>query len=336
MSLELCAKVANSNSKASTDYQVIKLKGNVAMATNLRNTIRYQGTPFPSDIDCVVDSETFMKTYKVFKAPIVKREEQSLKLTEGKTKAEISLRESFFPFEVDKEIREGTTSVEPKNFIAAVDAISSFLALSTPKTTPEAYIIGKFIYVTDGKFLVRTPIETEFPEQTERPLTLSKEFVDILLAVKKPAVEILVSQDSFVVIFEDLWIETSRYAGDMPADFESYFAYNTDKILEALPEDVLGTLKSICDLGDKDDTISFSKMGISLMKQGKVSFNIAYEMPSLFMMNCDALKTILNVGAEFNFEDIKRVLFKGKNVEGSWAKYSAFVAAPQEPAKASA
>ena len=329
MSLALCAKVAQTNTKASATHQGIRLKGKLAMATNMRNTICFNGTSFPENVDCVIDAPTFMNSYKVFKAPKVEQVDKTIVLSEGKTKAEIALSEDFFPFATDKNIRpEGTVSVEPKDFLAAVDRISGFLKLATNKISPEAYIINGFIYVTDGMFLVRTPLETQFPPQTDRPLTISREFVEIIESVKKVPVEILISQDSFSIVFEDLWVETTRYAGDMPADFESYFAHNASKPTEAMPEDVLETLKGVCEIGDKDDTLSFTKMGISLMKQGKVTFNIAHAMPSMFLMNCHALKTCLNSGSEFNFEDPKRVIFKGKDVEGSWTKYSALQTSP--------
>lgn len=326
MSLEICAKVACGNSKSSQSYKVVKLKGNVAMATNLINTVKFTGTPFPANLDCVVDAKTFIDSYKIFKAPTVTKTESSLKLVEGKTKAEIALSNSdYFPTEiVEKDYNAaGYISVEPKNFISAVDHISKFLAITSSKQTPEAYIIGQHIYVTNGLFLVRTPIETEFPEQKSKPLTITKDFVDILQAVKKPAIEIKISEDSFLVVFEDFIVETARYAGEMPADFPSYFDSNSTAQLAALPEDVVGTVLDICALGDADDVISFSKQGISLMKAGKVSFSIAYEMPAMFMMHCVNLKTILTAANEFNFSDPKRVIFKGKDLEGTWAKYSA-------------
>jgi hypothetical protein len=331
MSLEICAKVACGNSKSTQSYKVLKLKGNVAMATNLINTVKFTGTPFPADLDCVVDAKTFIDSYKIFKAPTVTKTDSSLKLVEGKTKAEIALSNTdYFPTElVEKDTsNEKFVSVEPKNFISAVDHISKFLAISTSKQVPEAYIIGNHIYVTNGLFLVRTPIDTEFPEQQTKPLTIAKDFVEILQAVKKPALEIKISEDSFIVVFEDFVVETARYAGDMPADFPSYFAAGPEQsALAPLPEDVVGTLLDVCALGDSDDVISFTRQGISLMKQGKVSFSIAYEMPSMFMMHCINLRTILTAASEFNFSDPKRVIFKGKDLEGTWAKYSAAQAA---------
>ena len=315
-SLDLAAAVA-SNNRTAPHLKGLRFHKGTVKAANLNNQIEIKDA-LDKSIDCVVDSESFIKAWKGIKSPVLEQSEHVLTVRSqtGKSKVDLMFmdKKSMKSILEDADMGE-TVELKPQGLLEAAKRLIPFLKL----TKTHIWVYEKFLYVVDRTFMVRTPVDAEIPDTVfgkKTPMTFSQEFVDLLNGVESKPLKITIGKDLMVVEFEDCTVKTIRYALaplEILGQFEKYMPEKTQE----LPIEVVEALKSMIGFADKADQVTFGPMGVSLMKAGKASWSIAHPMPTM-SFGAKNLKHVLDHGSLFNFDNPSWIVFKNEHLEGIW------------------
>lgn len=329
--LSLANKVASTKQQLNDVPKAVLISKGSVLVTNRVNTIKFDG--FDPSLNCMVASDDFLNSWSATSEHRqVTQDENSLHIVDGKTKIDLSLDKRDYPLDIDHHPQG--TSIPPGNFMETVKLLVPFLKFKDAR----AYMLPGFAYVSDGHFLIRIPNSTEFPQDQNFPVTITLEFAELLAGVERTPQEVLVSEDNVSVIFDGGYVESVRYNNPMDVDYEELFLSatrdmkvldpeETDKQkqdiyklnVQPMDEQVFAGLKAMVKISGKDDRINFSPMGINLMQGQKLSYAISHEGFPFLSIDAKALKTILAISNEFNFDNSNGVVFRGAKLEGFWA-----------------
>lgn len=325
---ELCSKIAASNSSNQGHLKGVRIIDKDVVVTDMISTLRVHNV-MPEGLDCYVDAAKFGSTWKFAKTPEIEQTPNELILKENKAKFSLTLldKNGFF---ADKQVPKGT-SVEPKNFIQALHNLAPFL---NGKKAPTTYVADGYLFASDRIFLVRTKLDTEFgtTEDTtvnddNRPFNIPLSVIDTLRKIKDNPSEIKFGTGVFSVIYPSCWLESATFGDLFPVSFKEAFQNSDTTNWIELPADVFETLQFMCKEAGDDDKLQFGPMGITLKQGSEAKYEIDYKMP-LFHANAKIFGKIMENANKFNFDDKRKVWFKGEHIEGYWPNMASAAPTP--------
>lgn len=313
MSLEIASKLALSNDARNTHLRTIRIEGGNVTSTNVRTTYRCWDTGLDDNLDCLVDAATFMSAQKSGSDPQYKCNKDSLIIKNGRMSCSIALNDiTQFPAEWHPDVK---ATCAPGNFLEALGKLKFFMG--QPQAQP-AYVLNGYLYCSNGYFLVRTKLDTEFPV-TERPISITKQAADLLLLQKQTPTEIRVCENSLVVQFPSSWLETSFYA-DLIDDYETFFD-NVESLQYQEFTDVSQELKTLVKAAKKDHIVTFNNNTVQLVqdKQALWTVTTSFETPIVARMKAGVLGVLLQYADRYNFSNPSVPVFRGDGIDGVWS-----------------
>lgn len=275
--IELLCELACANKMLAASAGV-RIKGNVATATDGITMLSVGDFPASHKIDCFVHGESLKSALKIVEKPAFELDSRNLVLKGDKKVAKVPLldiKACFF----DAGLHPEGDFYSSSDILVALDRALDFCKSDLLRSSISSiYLDGQYAYATDSDILVRLDCNLN-PVFNGDLISFPRLFAKLATKIESPLVGATISNNRFSLNFEQAWIMTSAKASEAPLDFISYFSEFDEINKTAVTDEIGKELKAACKNMPLESTIDFSETGTSLEKENGLRVLIEHVFP---------------------------------------------------------